>query len=133
MWQGAKRLTVDGDGHGLVQNVAILALKGGDLAQLVELQVLWGGLGGVDLNDLKVEVVGLCNGANGRAPGVVLYVRSARVSEQCLLLAAGPIQDKNQRHRKREESSYLVSVELAESHLCVGSGEDGFVGVGGEV
>lgn len=66
------RPTVDGDGHALVQNVTVLALKGGDLAQLVELQVLGGGLGGVDLDDVELEVVGLRNGANRRAPGVVL-------------------------------------------------------------
>lgn len=66
------RPTVDGNGHALVQNVAILALKGRDLAQLVELQVLGGGLGGVDLDDVELEVVGLRNGADRRAPGVVL-------------------------------------------------------------
>lgn len=66
------RPTVDGNGHALVQNVTILALKGRDLSQLVELQVLGGGLGGVDLDDVKLEVVGLRNGADRRAPGVVL-------------------------------------------------------------
>lgn len=33
------------------------------------------------------------------------------------------------KQRIRMESSYLVGVELAESHLCVGSGEGGFGGV----
>lgn len=66
------RLTVDGDGHALVENVTVFALEGRDLAQLVELQVLGGGFGGVDLDDVELEVVGLRNGANGRAPGVVL-------------------------------------------------------------
>lgn len=66
------RPTVDGNGHALVQNVTVLALKGRDLAQLVELQVLGGGLGGVDLDDVELEVVGLRNGADRRAPGVVL-------------------------------------------------------------
>ena len=66
------RPTVDGNGHTLVQNVTVLALKSRDLAQLVELQVLGGGLGGVDLDDVELEIVGLRDGANGRAPGVVL-------------------------------------------------------------
>lgn len=71
---GVKRAqpTVDGNGHTLIQDVSILALKGRDLAQLVELQVLGGGLGGVDLDDVELEVVGLRNGADRRAPGVVL-------------------------------------------------------------
>lgn len=66
------RLTVDGDGNALVENVTVGALEGRDLAQLVELQVLGGGLGGVDIDDVELEVVGLRNGADGRAPGVVL-------------------------------------------------------------
>lgn len=69
------RLTVDGNGHALVEHVTVRALKGRDLAQLVELQVLGGGLGGVDLDDVELEVVGLRNSANGRAPGVVLPER----------------------------------------------------------
>lgn len=65
-------LTVDGDGHALVQDVAILALEGGDLAELVELQVVGRGVDGINLDDLKVEVVGLRHGADGRGARVVL-------------------------------------------------------------
>lgn len=65
-------LTVDGDGHALVQDVAILTLEGRDLSELVELQVVGRGAGGIDFNDLKVEIVGLRHGADGRGARVVL-------------------------------------------------------------
>lgn len=65
-------LTVDGNGHALVEDVAILTLEGGDLAQLVELQVLGGGLGGVNLDDLEIKTVGLSNRLDGGAAGVRL-------------------------------------------------------------
>lgn len=67
-----EKLTVDGDGDGLVQDVAILTLEGRDPAKLVELQVIGGRVGGVDLNDLEVEAVDLRDGADGRGAGVVL-------------------------------------------------------------
>lgn len=81
-------LTVNGDGHALVQDVAILALEGGDLSELVELQVVGRRVGGVDLNDLKVEVVGLGHGADGRGARVVLS-RGLCVSSLRLVMLDG--------------------------------------------
>lgn len=81
-------LTVDGDGHALVQDVAILALEGGDLAKLVELQIVGGRAGGIDLNDLEVEVVGLRHGADGRGARVVLS-RGCCVSSLRLVMFGG--------------------------------------------
>lgn len=87
--RGANRvegsLTVDGDGHALVQDVAILTLEGRDLAKLVELQVVGRGVGGIDLDDLKVEIVGLRHGADGRGARVVLS-RGVWVSSLRLLM-----------------------------------------------
>lgn len=85
--RGAERgqPTVDGDGHALVQDVAILALEGGDLAELVELQVVGGGAGGVNLDDLEVDIVGLSHGADGRGTRVVLREASVCVSWMRLL------------------------------------------------
>jgi hypothetical protein len=64
--------TIDGNSHALREDIAIGADEGRDLAQLVVLQVLWGGLGGVDLDSSKVEVVGLRNSQNGRRARVGL-------------------------------------------------------------
>lgn len=89
--------TVDGDGHALVQDVAILTLEGGDLAELVELQVVGGGAGGVNLDDLEVDIVGLSHGANGRGTRVVLQwecLRQRDDSTRCLRF------DKLQKSRK---------------------------------
>lgn len=99
--RGAERgqPTVDGDGHALVQDVAILALEGGDLAELVELQVVGGGAGGVNLDDLEVDIVGLSHGADGRGTRVVLQwkekcLRQRDDSTRCLRF------DKLQKSRK---------------------------------
>lgn len=56
------RRTVDGDGESLVENVTVGTLKGRNLSKSVELEVLgWDSLGRFGVNDLKVDVVCLCN------------------------------------------------------------------------
>jgi hypothetical protein len=69
--------TVDGDGDALGEDKAISADEGRDLVEGVGLEELLGRLGGVDLDLLKLEVVGLRNGADGRGAGVALC-RAAR-------------------------------------------------------
>lgn len=65
-------LTVDGDGDGLGEGVAIATDEGRNLAELVVLQELLRGVGSVDLDSLKLETVGLCNREDGRGAGVEL-------------------------------------------------------------
>ena len=51
-----------------MENVTISTNKGGNLAKLVDLQVLWadtGGAGGIGLDNLKLNVVCLRNCADG--------------------------------------------------------------------
>jgi hypothetical protein len=65
--------TVDGDGNALGEDVAVGTLEGGDLAELVELEVLGvDTLGRLGVNNVKVEVVGLCDGQQGGGTGVAL-------------------------------------------------------------
>ena len=63
--------TVNGDGNALAEDVAVGALEGGDLAQLVDFVVV-GGWGQRKVNNLDVEVVGLCDGLERRGAWVVL-------------------------------------------------------------
>lgn len=58
--------TVDCNGNALVQDVSVLANKGRDLGELVELEVLCRRIGSVNLDGLNVEVVGLRNSEDGR-------------------------------------------------------------------
>lgn len=60
------RRTVDCDGNGLVEGVAISTYEGRDLAELVDIEVLGiDALNRVGVNDLKVDVVGLGNCFDG--------------------------------------------------------------------
>ena len=79
-------LTVDGNGHGLSQDVAILALESWDLAQLVELLVVVAdALGWLGVNELEVKTVGLGDGEERSGARVAL---KEMVSEIVLLLIA---------------------------------------------
>ncbi|THX29268.1 hypothetical protein D6D10_08970 [Aureobasidium pullulans] len=70
--------TVDGNGNALGEDVAVGTLEGGDLAELVELEVLGlDTLGRLGVNDVKVEAVGLCDGQQGGGTGVTLRKDSA--------------------------------------------------------
>ena len=64
--------TVDSDGDALGENKAISADEGRDLVEGVGLEELLSGLGGVGLDLLDVEAVGLRDGADGRRAGVAL-------------------------------------------------------------
>jgi hypothetical protein len=69
--------TVDGNGNALGEDVAVGTLEGGDLAELVELEVLsLDTLGRLGVNDVKVEAVGLCDGQQGGGTGVTLRKES---------------------------------------------------------
>lgn len=65
-------LTVDGNGNGLGQDVAVGANENGDLGQRVVLEEVGLGLGGVDNDALEVDTVGLRDSENGRGAGVAL-------------------------------------------------------------
>lgn len=73
-------LTVHSDGNGLRENEAVGALEGGDLAELVELQVLLrdalGGLGG---DELDIEAVLLGDGEERGGARVTLRGLSVAV------------------------------------------------------
>lgn len=65
-------LTIDGNSNALGQSEAVLANKGGDLAEAIGLQVLSISIAKLDLRDLELEVVGLRNRLDGDGAGVVL-------------------------------------------------------------
>lgn len=72
--------TVNSNGNGLGERKAILAEEGGNLAELVGLEVLDRGSAGISLNDVELNVVGLCHSQNGGGAGVALEEsQSARV------------------------------------------------------
>jgi hypothetical protein len=64
--------TVDGDSNALRESEAVLTEEGGDLAELVGLEVLNRGVLGVGVNNVELEVVGLRNRLDGGGAGVVL-------------------------------------------------------------
>lgn len=65
--------TVDGNGDALGENVAVGALEGGDLSELVQLEVLSGyTLGRLGVDNLKVKAVGLGDSTQGGGAGVAL-------------------------------------------------------------
>ena len=65
--------TVDSDGDGFGEDEAISALEGGNLSELVELQVLGGdALGWLSVNELDVEAVRLRDSEEGGGAGVAL-------------------------------------------------------------
>lgn len=67
------RLTVDGNGDALDQDVAVGALEGGHLAELVELAVVIAdALGRLGVDDVELEVVGLGHGEDGGGARVTL-------------------------------------------------------------
>lgn len=77
-----------------MQDETIRTLEGGNLAELVELQVLGGRVDGVDLNDLEVDLVGLRDGADGRGASVSLlqprqYIFFESQISGCVLGAIG--------------------------------------------
>lgn len=58
--------TVDGDGNSLVEGETISTDKGWDFAELVDLEVLSRDtLGWLGLDDIELDVIGLCNCTNG--------------------------------------------------------------------
>lgn len=65
--------TVDGNGNALGENVAVGALESRDLSELVQLEVLSRDtLGRLSVDNLKIELVGLCDSAQGGGAGVAL-------------------------------------------------------------
>ena len=114
--------TVDGDGDALGEDKAIRADEGRNLVEGVGLEELLGRLGGVDLDLLKLEVVGLRDGADGRGAGVALRraARSAtaRVNKQWARIG-NPTGARFDHH-----ATYRVGEELSERHLCLRSGQE---------
>lgn len=102
--------TIDGDGNSLVEDVAISTNEGRDLSERVNLQVLGVLRLGIGRDNLEVEVVGLRNGEDARRARVALQIRFRSV------LAPG-----RRSGNKYCTSTHIVSVELAERHLCSGS------------
>jgi hypothetical protein len=65
--------TVDSNSHALAEHIAIGALKRGDLAELVELEVVGAhALGGLGVHALELEAIGLGDGEDGGRAWVVL-------------------------------------------------------------
>jgi hypothetical protein len=70
-WWGKR--TVDGNGNALGQDVTVSTLKGRDLGELVELEVLVADtLGRLGVDNVEVQAVGLCDGQQGSGTGVTL-------------------------------------------------------------
>ena len=66
-------LTVDSDGDGLRENEAVGALEGGDLSELVDLQVVGrDALGRLGVDELDVEAILLCDSEEGGGARVTL-------------------------------------------------------------
>ena len=71
-----EQLTVDGNGDGLAEDEAVGTLEGGDLAELVELQILGrDAIGGHSLDELEVKTVLLRNGEQRSGARVALRTR----------------------------------------------------------
>lgn len=71
--------TVDGNGNALGENVAVGALEGGDLSELVQLEVLSGNtLGRLGVDNFKVKAVGLGDSTQGGGAGVALGQSQSR-------------------------------------------------------
>jgi hypothetical protein len=71
---GCGALTVDGDGDALGEDEAVSALKGRDLAELVELEVVGGHtLRRLRVDKLNVEAVLLCDREKRRGARVALF------------------------------------------------------------
>jgi hypothetical protein len=77
---GRVRHTVDGNGHGLSQDVSILALESGDLSKGVDLEVVGADtVGRSSGNKLNVEAVGLSDSEDSGGARVALIADSASV------------------------------------------------------
>jgi hypothetical protein len=74
--------TVDSDSDALSEHKAISADEGRDLVERVGLEELLGRLLGIDLDLLKLEVVGLRDSADGRGAGVALSSRKSAMAAQ---------------------------------------------------
>jgi hypothetical protein len=107
--------TIDGNGNALVEDVAISTDEGRDLAELVVLEVLRAGGGGVGVDNLEIEAIGLGHGEDGRRPGVGLR-KSKSVSGCTKILSPS-----------YRQQAHLVCVELSERH------NDGITVCAGEV
>lgn len=108
-------LTVDSDGNGLRENEAVGALEGGDLAELVELQVLLrdalGGLGG---DELDIEAVLLGDGEERGGARVTLRGLSVPVVGCAAYVEPG----RAQLRRRWRRATHAVAVDLSERHDC---------------
>lgn len=102
-------LTVDSDGNALGEDEAVGALEGGNLAELVELQVLGRHtLGGLSLNELDVEAVLLRDGQERGGTRVTLL-------GACQNLVSWKV---CRSETVTERRTYRVTVKLSERHDC---------------
>ena len=76
MWVDIER-TVDGNGNGFAEDIAVIVGKSWDLAELVQLEIVgWGFSAGLGLYDLEIKLVCLGHKLDGFAAGVVLVFES---------------------------------------------------------
>jgi hypothetical protein len=108
--------TVDSNGNALGEDKAISADEGRNLVEGVGLEELLSGLGGIGLDLLELEAVGLRDSADGRGAGVALNrrVRSAKGGAQTIERRGF-----NDLRLREGSATYRVGVELAERHLCL--------------
>ncbi len=65
--------TVDGDGHAFGQDISIFALEGRNLSQWVDFQIVGRGIRArLVLDELKLNIIGLCDGENWNSAGMIL-------------------------------------------------------------
>lgn len=75
--------TVDGNGNAFMESVAISTDEGGNLSELVDLEVVGRNtLCRLSLDNLEVNVVGLRDCANGSGAGVALKITSQSKSSE---------------------------------------------------
>ena len=82
MLERGKRRTVDCNGNGFGQFIAVCSHERGDLAELVELQVFEAGLFSVDGDFLKVKLVRLGDSFDGNGAWVTLQQRGCVSNER---------------------------------------------------
>ena len=70
--------TVDGDSDGLRESEAVLADESRDLSELAGLEVLGGGVAILNIDNVELEIVGLCHSLDGGTAGVALENKTSQ-------------------------------------------------------
>ena len=75
-----QKRTVDGDGNALGESIAVRPNERGDLAELVRILMLLGNVVHINVDNVKVNVVGLRDREDRGGAGVLLWTRALSVA-----------------------------------------------------